>query len=99
MPQFPYLPYPEGVTPDEFRKLLELRLDTLAEATKFSGLGQPLPTSWRHGWKAHLRLLGRDRDGSLRVVVVVEGPRGETPYKRSYRLVKECNLPLRRGLQ
>jgi len=99
MPQWDYSHHPEGTTPDEFRKILELRREVLAEATKLDGLGQPLPVAWRQGWKAYQRRLGRDRDGSLRVLFVVEGPRGEVAYTRQVRLVRKHPLPydLRQG--
>jgi hypothetical protein len=91
---YSYVPHhPEGTTIEEFRKLLELRRQALADATRPHGLGQPLPVAWRHGWQAHIRILERCRDGSLRALIVVTGPRGETPYTRAVRLVAQRPLP------
>jgi hypothetical protein len=93
-----YVPFtPEGTTLEEFRKLLELRLLALADATRQAGLGEPLPVSWRHGWKAHIRIQERDADGSLKAHIVVTGPRGEVPYVRKVRLVASRPLPWMQG--
>lgn len=97
MPQIGYVPHPDGMTREEFAQVLSLRREALAEATKLAGLGEPLPVPWRHQWKAHVRPRGRDRDGSLLITVVVEGPRGETPHSRNYRLVPRKRLPLSLG--
>lgn len=97
MPYPAYRGYPDATTPEEFRKLLELRREALDEATRFAGLGSPLPVQWRHGWKAVLNVLGRDRDGSLKAVVIVTGPRGEVPYSRAVRLVTRRPLPYELG--
>ena len=93
MPQFPYVPHPEGTTQEEFHKLLELRRQALEDATRADGSLFPMPVAWRRGWKAHIRLRGRDKDGSLKALIVVEGPRGEVPYSRAVRLVSSKNLP------
>lgn len=97
MPQFPSRCRPGDPTPEELTKLLELRRQALADATVEHGLGKPLPVSWRHGWKAFLRVLGRSQDGSLCANIVVEGPRGEIAYRRSVRLVTKRPLPFELG--
>lgn len=96
MPWTDVLCHPKGTTQDEFLKLLELRREALDHATELHGLGQPLPVPWRHGWKAHLRVGPRDRDGSLTAHIVVTGPRGVMPYTRKVRLVTAQRLT--RGL-
>lgn len=97
MPQFPHIPHPEGITAEEFQALLRLRREALDDATKDASLGQPLPVGWRHGWKGHIRLQGRDRDGSLKAHIMVTGPRGELPYVRRVRLVRSKQLPYELG--
>lgn len=97
MPQWSVRHNPEGTTLEEFRKLLEIRRQALAEATIPHGMGRPLPVAWRHGWKAHLRLRGRDKDHSLKATIVVEGPRGEIAYARNVRLVSRQPLPYELG--
>lgn len=91
------LSHPKGTTQEEFSKLIELRREALDTATEAHGLGQPLPVPWRHGWKAHLRVGPRDRDGSLTAHIVVTGPHGVVPYTRKVRLVTQQRLP--RGLR
>lgn len=97
MPQWNVPLHPEGTTQDEFHKLLELRREALAEATREHGMGQPLPVAWRHGWQAHIRIRERDQDGSLRATILVTGPRGELPYVRAVRLVRSQPLPWELG--
>jgi len=92
MPQFGYVPHPDGVSTEEFAKVLELRLATLEDATKLAGMGRVLPLTWRKGWKATVVIVGRDRDGSLCFRIVVEGPAGVLPYTRSYRLTRSKRL-------
>lgn len=96
MPWTDVLCYPKGTTQEEFSALLELRRKALDEATEEHGLGQPLPVPWRHGWKAHLRVGPRDRDGCLTAHIVVTGPHYVVPYVRKVRLVRQKPLP--RGL-
>ena len=93
MPQWKQVPNPEGTTLDEFRKLLELRRQALQDATQDAPGAAPMPVGWRWGWKAHIRLQGRDRDGSLKAHIVVTGPRTEIPYVRKVRLVRSQRLP------
>lgn len=97
MPHFNVLHNPKGTTLEEFRLLLSLRRETLADATKEHGMGNPLPVQWRHGWKAHIRLGGRDQDGSLMAQIVVTGPKGVIPYIRKVRLVRSERLPRSSG--
>lgn len=88
---------PDGTTLEEFRELLSLRRRSLEDATREHGLGEPLPIPWRTGWKASIKILGRDRDGSLCAKIVVTGPGGGDPYVRKYRLTKAARLPSRLG--
>lgn len=76
------------ITPEEHRKLLEVRLAALEAATAQSLLEQPLPVQWRGGWRAYLVVLWRDTDGSLGAVVRVRNPLGELVYRRHVRLCK-----------
>lgn len=98
MPHFNPRPHPWGVTREEFRKLLELRLEALQDGTRAAGSLFPMPVAWRHGWKAHIRVQGRDRDGALLAHIVVTGPRGIVPYIRKVRLVSSRPLPYDVGL-
>lgn len=93
MPQWNVRHHPYGTTMEEFRKLLELRREALQDATRADGSLFPMPTPWRWGWKAHIRIQGRDRDGSLKAHILVTGPRGEIPYVRKVRLCKRHPLP------
>ena len=88
MPQWNYRAHP-----DEFQAILKIRRQTLDACAASNPTLMPTPVAWRHGWKAHWRLLGRDLDGSLKICVVVEGPRGEIPYTRKDRLVPRQHLP------
>lgn len=88
MPQRYRAPHPRGVTSEEFSKLLQIRRQALQDATRAAGGGDPMPVPWRHGWKAHIRFQGRDRDGSLKCHILVTGPRGELSYVRKVRLVR-----------
>jgi hypothetical protein len=97
MPEWNYCAYPKGTTAEEFAKILELRLQALEDATKEPARLFPMPVQWRWGWKAYVRIQGRDRDGSLKVSILVEGPRGELPYVRSVRLVRSTPLPYELG--
>jgi len=97
MPQWNVAHNPEGTTMEEFRKLLQLRLDALHEATRTDGSLFPMPVRWRHGWKAHIRIEGRDRDGSLCAHIVVRGPSGGIRYIRRVRLVRSQPLRSRSG--
>jgi hypothetical protein len=92
MPYSGVLCHPDGTTREEFHKILEIRRQALQDATREEAWGRPLPVAWRHGWKAHVLIQGRDKDGSLCFHVVVTGPRREVPYIRKYRLV--CSRPL-----
>lgn len=97
MPYFNYCPQPYDLSPEEFTKVLSLRLSTLEDATREAGMGEPLPVPWRWGWRAYVDIQGRDRDGSLIFAVNCEGNGGEHRYTRRYRLVREQRLPSRLG--
>jgi hypothetical protein len=101
MPHWNWKAHPDGVTQEEFHVILELRKATIRQYADDPSTAMPQPIMWRHGWKTHWRLLGRDSDGSLLISVVIEGPRGEVPYTRKYRLVRRERLPweLGRGLR
>ena len=83
----------EVATPEEIRKLIELRREALDHATAEGRLDGPLPVQWRVGWTAHIRTQGRDHDGSLVAHIVVQGPHGQVPYVRKVRLVRSQPLP------
>jgi hypothetical protein len=93
MPHYGYVPHPEGTTSEEFQALLKLRREALEAYARDDASLLPTPVAWRVGWKAHIRLQGRDRDGCLKAHIVVEGPRGETPYVRAVRLIARQPLP------
>lgn len=93
MPHWNVFPHPHGMSREEHLKLLEVRREALESAVVQEGLGLPVPVSERFGWKAYLRVLGRDTDGSLKALVVCEGPYGQRPYKRAVRLVRQQPLP------
>lgn len=101
MPEWSVRHNPEGTTLEEFRKLLILRREALEQAAKDPQSLFPMPVPWRRGWKAHIKLRGRDRDGSLCASIVVTRPGGSLPYVRNVRLVASRALPLssRTGLR
>lgn len=85
---------PAGVTSEEFKRLLVIRRETLDAATARVSGGRPLPLSWRAGWTATLKILGRDRDGALKAAVTVRGTRASHAYVRKVRLCREHTLNL-----
>jgi hypothetical protein len=89
-----YSSTPNGATLEEFRSLLNLRLETLDAATALGRLDGPLPVQWRVGWRATLKVLGRDRDGSLCALITCTGPTLCEPYVRKVRLCKRKPLPV-----
>jgi hypothetical protein len=97
MPHWDYCPHPDGTTQEEFHKLLSLRRQVLDDATRAHNLGQPLPITWRRGWKNYLKILGRDRDGSLKASYSVYEPNGALVYVRKVRLVRSQRLPSELG--
>ena len=88
---------PEGVTPEEFQRLLLVRRETLEDATRKASGGSAMPITWRHGWKATLKILGRDKDGSLKASVTVVGPHASSGYVRKVRLVTQYRVNLNRS--
>jgi len=90
-----FSPTPDGLTAEEFQRLLQIRLQTLEDATRRVGNGKPLPIPWRRGWKASLTFLGRDRDGSIKAEVFVSGSSVTMRWRRRVRLVKQQRLNLR----
>jgi hypothetical protein len=99
MPHWNVRHHPEGVTPDEHHKLLEIRRQTLEDATRTDGSLFPMPVVWRRGWRAYIRILGRDRDAALRAKIVVYGPAEHQRYVRKVRLVRSQPLPASLGLE
>jgi hypothetical protein len=83
-------------THDEHKVILQERLATLAAATAQGRLDGPLPVRWRVGWRCRFTVLRRERDGSLRVHLYADGPRGER-YERNVRLVRRRPLPYVNG--
>jgi len=93
MPHWDWKHHPDGVTPAEFQAILALRKKTLEAYADDPSSLLPGKLSDRWGWRCYSRRLGRDLDGSLKVIVIIEGPRGELPYIRKYRLVRRKPLP------
>jgi hypothetical protein len=93
MPHWTVRHHPDGVTPDEHHKLLQIRRQTLDDATRAEGSLFPMPVTWRWGWKAHIVIRGRDRDHSLMAEIRVTGPALERPYVRRVRLCRRHRLP------
>jgi len=81
-------------TTEERQELFRIRLEALEAATTNASLHGPLPVPWRRGWKAVIRMHGRDADGSLRASVTVSGPSLTKPYVRRVRLVRRTSLKL-----
>jgi hypothetical protein len=99
MPQIPRVPHPDGPTAAEFQALLALRLEALSAAAAKTGEMFPREVRERVGWKAHLRVEGRDEDGSLKAHILVSGPRREILYRRQVRLVRKEPLPWELGTE
>jgi hypothetical protein len=76
----------------EWRSLFQCRLSCLAEAAQAWNGGVPLAAEDRVGWRAYIKRLGRDQDGSLLASVRVVDPDGRTCMLRNVRLVKERRL-------
>jgi len=84
----------DDATTDELQSLFEVRRQCLDAATALVNDGVPLPVYERWGWKARIRTLGRDQDGSLLASVTVEDPADHIRMLRNVRLVKESSLNL-----
>lgn len=84
--------YCNEATPAERRSLLSVRLQCLDEATTVANSGSPLPARDRWGWRAIIKTLGRDRDGSLLASVTVYDPSENVVMLRNVRLVPERRL-------
>ena len=97
VPHWNWKHHPEGTTSEEFEAILRLRAKTMQEAGLDASVSVPAAVQDRWGFKLHWRNLGRDRDGSLKVTVFIQGPRGELAYARNYRLVKKTPLPYELG--
>jgi hypothetical protein len=97
MPQWAWKHYPEGTTSDEFQAILSLRRSTDQAAAENPDVAYPKRLEDRWGYRTSWRSIGRDSDGSLRLVVVIQGPRGEIVYRRQYRLVRRERLPWELG--
>jgi hypothetical protein len=88
------LRYPFDATPEEFRALMQTRRETLDAATARAFGGQVLPVSWRWGWKAAVKILKRDKDGSLCARITVTGPHASNGYVRNVRLLNRYRVHL-----
>jgi hypothetical protein len=75
-------------TREECAALLQARKEALSAATAQNLSGEPLPIPWRRGWTAYLRIVERDRDGSLKARIRVLDPTGTLAYQRNVRLVR-----------
>jgi hypothetical protein len=93
MPQMGYVPHPDGITAEEHQALLNLRRTAMDQVAKKCGEFFERQVASRRGWKAHIRLMGRDRDGSLKAHILVTGPRWEIAWRQQVRLVKKHDLP------
>lgn len=82
------------VTPEEFKRLLLIRLETLEDATCLVSGDKPIPIPWRRDWDAKLTIVGRCKDGSLAARIDVNHPELRTTYTRKVRLVKDKSLRL-----
>jgi hypothetical protein len=81
------------VTRGEFRELTRIRLQVLDELAKGAGTIEPVPVRHRWGYSAAIKVIRRDRDGSLLAVVTGEAPHLKRPYRRKIRLVKRNPTP------
>jgi hypothetical protein len=85
---------PEGLSREEYSRLLLLRRDNLDMATAEIMGGQPMPVQWRRGWRAWWVRCGRDRDGSLLAEINVSGPKPGMRWRQRVRLVRQRRLPV-----
>jgi hypothetical protein len=97
LPQYRRVVYLNDPTPAERRSLLLCRLECLAEACKRWNGGEYLAPNERVGWRAVIKTLGRDQDGSCLASVTVYDPSGEIAMLRNVRLVRERRLKLKSG--
>lgn len=87
MPELRTESKPIYCTSEELQAALQARIDTLLAAVKASSMfdwSSPVAPS---GWKAVLRAVKRDLDGSLCCRIVVYDESGMIAYKRNIRLV------------
>lgn len=94
MPRIRYAVQVDEPTTAEHRSLLLVRRECLDQATQMMNGGTPIPPSERWGWRAVIKTLGRDQDGSLLASVTVTGPDSKIRMLRNVRLVPERTLLL-----
>lgn len=94
MPRFRYAVERDEATPDERRALFLARREALDHGTSIASGGAILPAEARWGWRATVRTLGRDQDGSLLASITVTDPDDRIRVLRNVRLVKERTLLL-----
>lgn len=97
MPQYRRVVKLNEPTAAEHRSLLLCRLECLDQASRMLSQGRYVPPSERVGYRAWIKTLGRDQDGSLLASVSVQGPSGKLVLSRNVRLVRERRLKLKSG--
>jgi hypothetical protein len=93
MPERIFGVYSNDATPDEQQRLLAIRSQTLDRVAEEALLTGPVKAADRVGWRAVIKIRGRDTDGSLYATVTVTAPHLAKPYVRKVRLVSKKALP------
>jgi hypothetical protein len=86
---------PDYASPQELSKLISERRKALEEVAHKESLLGYVPASERVGWTAHIEILERLVDGSLKAQIVVRTPTLTAPYLRRVRLVTPKRLKLK----
>lgn len=93
MPQLKQLLQAAGLRSGEYAQLFYARREALDHLASITSLGGEMPASSRRGFRARVRILGRDRDGCLKAEITASAPNYSSYYRRRVRLVNSKALP------
>lgn len=93
MPRLMNLLQAAGLRTGEYAQLFYERRSALDHVARITSLTGDVPVRDRRGFKAKVKLVGRDAEGSLRAEIRVTAPNYAGVYTRRVRLVKAKPLP------
>jgi len=93
MPQLKQILQAAGLRSGEYAQLFYERRAALDHVAKITSLTGDIPVMDRRGFRAQVKLLGRDRHDHMRAEVRVTAPNLTGEYVRRVRLVKREPLP------